>query len=86
MSVTEPTLYCSFCGKAHYEVEQLIAGPGCFICDECVELCIDIVLKARAKAEVRRYPNGNVSTDAPAVCAEYTQTELAAWQSTGSRL
>ena len=37
------TLYCSFCGKSQHEVKKLIAGPTVFICDECVELCMDII-------------------------------------------
>src|SRR3546814_822978 len=37
------TLYCSFCGKSQHEVRKLIAGPTAFICDECVELCMDII-------------------------------------------
>ena len=37
------TLYCSFCGKSQHEVRKLIAGPTVFICDECVELCMDII-------------------------------------------
>src|SRR6202790_5559733 len=43
--VPEPdkTLYCSFCGKSQHEVRKLIAGPTVFVCDECVELCEDIV-------------------------------------------
>ena len=36
-------LYCSFCGKSQHEVRKLIAGPTVFICDECVELCMDII-------------------------------------------
>ena len=36
-------LYCSFCGKSQHEVRKLIAGPSVFICDECVDLCIDII-------------------------------------------
>ena len=36
-------LYCSFCGKSQHEVRKLIAGPTVFICDECVELCLDII-------------------------------------------
>ncbi len=48
MSKTAPTdskntLYCSFCGKSQHEVRKLIAGPTVFICDECVELCMDII-------------------------------------------
>src|SRR5256714_14786431 len=37
------TLYCSFCGKSQHEVRKLIAGPTVFVCDECVELCVDII-------------------------------------------
>jgi ATP-dependent Clp protease ATP-binding subunit ClpX len=40
---TKNTLYCSFCGKSQHEVRKLIAGPTVFICDECVELCMDII-------------------------------------------
>jgi len=39
----EKTLYCSFCGKSQHEVKKLIAGPSVFICDECIELCNDII-------------------------------------------
>jgi len=42
-SDTKNTLYCSFCGKSQHEVRKLIAGPAVFICDECVELCMDII-------------------------------------------
>src|ERR1700759_4528101 len=42
-SDTKNTLYCSFCGKSQNEVRKLIAGPTVFICDECVELCMDII-------------------------------------------
>ena len=37
------TLYCSFCGKSQHEVRKLITGPTVFICDECIELCADII-------------------------------------------
>jgi ATP-dependent Clp protease ATP-binding subunit ClpX len=40
------TRYCSFCGKSEHEVKKLIAGPTVFICDECVELCVDIIRTA----------------------------------------
>jgi len=40
---SENTLYCSFCGKSQHEVKKLIAGPTVFICDECVELCVEII-------------------------------------------
>ena len=39
------TLYCSFCGKSQHEVKKLIAGPSVFICDECVDLCNDIIVE-----------------------------------------
>src|ERR1700760_1446564 len=39
----EKTLYCSFCGKSQHEVRKLIAGPSVFVCDECVDLCNDII-------------------------------------------
>ena len=39
----EKLLYCSFCGKSQHEVRKLIAGPSVFICDECVDVCIDII-------------------------------------------
>jgi ATP-dependent Clp protease ATP-binding subunit ClpX len=42
-SEAKNTLYCSFCGKSQHEVRKLIAGPTVFICDECVELCMDII-------------------------------------------
>jgi len=40
---SEKVLYCSFCGKSQHEVKKLIAGPSVFICDECIDLCIDII-------------------------------------------
>lgn len=42
-SEDEKLLYCSFCGKSQHEVKKLIAGPSVFICDECVDLCNDII-------------------------------------------
>src|SRR5262249_20672385 len=42
-SAAAKTLYCSFCGKSQHDVAKLIAGPAVFICDECVELCTDII-------------------------------------------
>ena len=47
------TLYCSFCGKSQHEVRKLIAGPTVFICDECVELCIDIIREEHKTTLVR---------------------------------
>ena len=49
-SDSKSTLYCSFCGKSQHEVRKLIAGPTVFICDECVDLCNDII-EEEVKAE-----------------------------------
>ena len=46
-------LYCSFCGKSQHEVRKLIAGPTVFICDECVELCMDIIREESKTASVK---------------------------------
>jgi ATP-dependent Clp protease ATP-binding subunit ClpX len=55
-SVNEKTLFCSFCGKSQHEVKKLIAGPSVFICDECIDLCNDIIrdeLPVEVAAEAR---------------------------------
>jgi ATP-dependent Clp protease ATP-binding subunit ClpX len=46
-------LYCSFCGKSQHEVKKLIAGPTVFICDECVELCMDIIKEEKKDSFVK---------------------------------
>ena len=54
-SVTEntgKTLYCSFCGKSQHEVKKLIAGPSVHICDECIDLCTDIIVEEASESEV----------------------------------
>ena len=51
------TLYCSFCGKSQHEVRKLIAGPTVFICDECVELCMDII-REESKASLVKSREG----------------------------
>ena len=51
------TLYCSFCGKSQHEVRKLIAGPTVFICDECVELCMDII-KEEGKGSLAKTQEG----------------------------
>ncbi len=56
-SDSKNTLYCSFCGKSQHEVRKLIAGPTVFICDECVELCMDII-KEDHKATVSKSSDG----------------------------
>lgn len=54
------TLHCNFCGKSQKEVKKLIAGPGVYICDECIELCNDIIfedsMKSSSKAALDRVP------------------------------
>lgn len=59
MSKEDPknTLYCSFCGKSQHEVRKLIAGPTVFICDECVELCNDII-KEESKNALSKADDG----------------------------
>ncbi len=52
-SDTKNTLYCSFCGKSQHEVRKLIAGPTVFICDECVELCMDIIREENKSSLVK---------------------------------
>ena len=60
--------YCSFCGKSHHEVRKLIAGPTVFICNECVELCMDIVSeenKSLASEIARRHPDAEGNLQDP---------------------
>ncbi len=56
-SDSKNTLYCSFCGKSQHEVRKLIAGPTVFICDECVELCMDII-KEEGKGSINKAQEG----------------------------
>ncbi|WP_272944933.1 ATP-dependent Clp protease ATP-binding subunit ClpX [Kordiimonas gwangyangensis] len=56
-SDSKNTLYCSFCGKSQHEVRKLIAGPTVFICDECVELCNDII-KEESKSALAKGTDG----------------------------
>jgi len=56
-SDSKNTLYCSFCGKSQHEVRKLIAGPTVFICDECVELCMDII-REEGKGSVNKAQEG----------------------------
>ena len=60
-SDTKSTLYCSFCGKSQHEVRKLIAGPTVFICDECVELCNDII-REETKGALNGRKEGEVPT------------------------
>ncbi|QID17808.1 ATP-dependent Clp protease ATP-binding subunit ClpX [Nitrogeniibacter mangrovi] len=57
----EKLLYCSFCGKSQHEVRKLIAGPSVFICDECIELCNDIIRDELAVD----HPGGEAGSDLP---------------------
>src|SRR5258706_4108308 len=57
---SEKLLYCSFCGKSQHEVKKLIAGPSVFICDECIDLCNDII-----RDEAATEPGGKDSNDLP---------------------
>ncbi|KHL25278.1 Clp protease ATP-binding protein [Croceibacterium mercuriale] len=60
-SDSKSTLYCSFCGKSQHEVRKLIAGPTVFICDECVELCNDII-REEAKGGIAGRKDGEVTS------------------------
>src|SRR5499425_515383 len=55
-------LYCSFCGKSQHEVRKLIAGPSVFICDECIELCNDIIREEGATADTARADKNKLPT------------------------
>ena len=61
-SGTEKLLYCSFCGKSQHEVKKLIAGPSVFICDECIELCNDIVRDEMAVEQGAKTARGDLPT------------------------
>jgi ATP-dependent Clp protease ATP-binding subunit ClpX len=59
-SSSEKTLYCSFCGKSQHEVKKLIAGPSVFICDECIDLCNEIIRD--------ELPVGELAVKGQAIC------------------
>ena len=61
-SSSEKTLYCSFCGKSQHEVKKLIAGPSVFICDECIDLCNDIVRDELSTTETQRESGSDLPT------------------------
>ena len=65
------TLYCSFCGKSQHEVRKLIAGPTVFICDECVELCMDIIREENKSSLVRSRDGVPTPQDIMAVLDDY---------------
>ncbi len=65
------TLYCSFCGKSQHEVRKLIAGPTVFICDECVELCMDIIREENKTTLVKSRDGVPTPRDIQAVLDDY---------------
>jgi ATP-dependent Clp protease ATP-binding subunit ClpX len=65
------TLYCSFCGKSQHEVRKLIAGPTVFICDECVELCMDIIREESKTSLVKSRDGVPTPRDINAVLDDY---------------
>ncbi|MDG2204294.1 MAG: ATP-dependent Clp protease ATP-binding subunit ClpX [Alphaproteobacteria bacterium] len=65
------TLYCSFCGKSQHEVRKLIAGPTVFICDECVELCMDIIREEHKTSLVKSGDGVPTPADICQVLSDY---------------
>ena len=65
------TLYCSFCGKSQHEVRKLIAGPTVFICDECVELCMDIIREEHKSSLVKSRDGVPTPSDICSVLDDY---------------
>jgi ATP-dependent Clp protease ATP-binding subunit ClpX len=61
-SSSEKTLYCSFCGKSQHEVKKLIAGPSVFICDECIDLCNEIIRDELPTGDETREARGDLPT------------------------
>src|SRR3954471_6473582 len=61
MAGKDSGLHCSFCGKSQREVKKLIAGPNVYICDECIQLCNDIIAEEVEKEETLN-PTGKVPT------------------------
>jgi len=70
-SDTKNTLYCSFCGKSQHEVRKLIAGPTVFICDECVELCMDIIREENKSSLVKSRDGVPTPTEICSVLDDY---------------
>src|SRR6187402_2419737 len=63
-SSSQKTLYCSFCGKSQHEVKKLIAGPSVFICDECIDLCNEIIRDELPAGDEQREARGDLPTPA----------------------
>jgi len=70
-SDSKNTLYCSFCGKSQHEVRKLIAGPTVFICDECVELCMDIIREENKSAVAKSRAGVPTPAEINAVLDDY---------------
>ena len=70
-SDSKNTLYCSFCGKSQHEVRKLIAGPTVFICDECVELCMDIIREEHKTTLVKSRDGEPTPSDICSVLDDY---------------
>ncbi len=70
-SDSKNTLYCSFCGKSQHEVRKLIAGPTVFICDECVELCMDIIREETKSSGLKSTEGVPTPRDICAVLDDY---------------
>ena len=70
-SDSKNTLYCSFCGKSQHEVRKLIAGPTVFICDECVELCMDIIREETKTSSLKSTDGVPTPRDICAVLDDY---------------
>ncbi|GEM_PF-7091196 len=54
LNASQQTVYCSFCGESQHEVKMLIAGPSSFICDECVEGCLKIIINRNIEARAAK--------------------------------
>ncbi|MGC6529617.1 MAG: ATP-dependent Clp protease ATP-binding subunit ClpX [Candidatus Puniceispirillaceae bacterium] len=68
---SKSTLFCSFCGKSQHEVRKLIAGPTVFICDECVELCMDIIREEHKSSLPKNHEGVPTPADINAVLDDY---------------
>ena len=68
---SKSTLFCSFCGKSQHEVRKLIAGPTVYICDECVELCMDIIREEHKTALPKNHEGVPTPADINAVLNDY---------------